>query len=218
MPLFLCPIMSWLFCYFVEARYGYIYREPSPWFNVNIVTDNCPDTIFHCSETHKIHKYGGYLKHFGLRTCMILEAKTEEDAVMLRMLEDQLVIPNTTMKARAPVLQLILNNPDYQALDALCEPIDAYKKDEYKRKGDIKATNVLQRQIDRVMMTVEDLRLAIGEDYIKQAGEFVDNSYAEIERIRKVNKSEAAKVAVARRSLRKKLLSYATFSLNPKLM
>lgn len=209
--------MSWLFCYFVEARYGYIYRDPEPWFNTEVIANNCPDTVFHCSETHLIHKFGGYLKHFGLRTCMIIEAKTEEDAVMLRMFEDQLIMPNNGSKGRTPCLQIIFNNPDYDALATLCEPIEAYKKDEHRRRADLKATSALQRQIDRAMMTVEELRDSLSEEYIKYAGEFVDHSYDEIERLREAAAERSRKAGVARRALRRKLLTYATYCKNPKL-
>lgn len=189
-----------------------MYRDPSPWFNVQLIQDSCPDVIFHCSETHQIHKIGGYLKNFGLRTCMILEATSASDACILKMLEDQIVATDHGNKCRPPSLQLILENPDFEELQKLSDPLEEYKQGDAKRRGNTKATMTLQKQIDRVMSTVEDLDVMLSPEYMEQAAIFVDNGYQEIERIRGIARSESRKATSARKTLQKRLLSKATFS------
>jgi hypothetical protein len=209
--------MSWMFCYYVESRYGYLYRDPAPWFNVDIVAANCPSAFFHCSETHIIHKLGGYLKNFGLRTCLIIETPREDEAVMLRLLGDQLINHNHGTKSRAPVLQLILENPDWNALEDVCQPLEAYKRLEGKRKDEIRATNLLQKQIDRITTTVEDLDGVVGDEYRDQTAKFIEASHSEIERIRSDGRASARTATSARRTLTRKLLSYSSYSLSPNL-
>ncbi len=205
----------YLFCFYVESRYGYLYRTAEPWFDTEVVANNCPGAVFHFSETHPIHKIGNHLKNFGLRACMVIEAEQESDAVLLRMLEDQIIRPG--VGKRPPVLQLVLKDPDWEALGKLCEPLDAHRATEYQRRGEHKATMTLQRQIDRMSDTVDDLQDLLSDGYTRQTDDFIMMSYDEIERIKEASKAASKKAAFARRALLKKLISYSIFTLTPNL-
>lgn len=209
--------VQYMSVWYVDSRYGYIYRTPEPWFNISVVNANCPSAIVHKSETHVLHTYGGYLKNFGLRTALLIEVASTEEAVLLRMLADQIVNQDHGTKSRIPSLQLILENPDWKALEELCEPLKAYKRLEPKRRGDVKGTNLLQKQIDRVNMTIDDLDGVICDAYREQTTKFIEDSYAEIERIRAETRTASRKATTARRHLTRKLLSHATFTLTPNL-
>lgn len=203
--------MSWLFCYYVETRYGCIYRFPNPWFNQEAILEACPGAIFHCSESHKIHAIGGFLKNFGLRTCMIIEVQSDAEAMVLRLMDDQVVSMDHSMKSKPPSLQLILENPDMKTLDELSQPLIEYKRGDAKRRSDNRACQTLQKQVDRVVMTIEDLEGSISTEFIEKASAFVDSSLQEIERIRNEGRVESRKATAARKALQKKLLSFSTY-------
>lgn len=204
--------MSWLFCYFVEPRYGIMYRDPEPWFNVKAIMDACPNVVFHTSETHVLHNIGAYLKNFGLRTCMIIEATSDADACMLRMMEDEIVVPQSLSSSKPPSLQLILQDPDFDELLKLSEPLLDYKKGDARRRENVKAITVLQKHNDRTSMALSDLDSSLSSDFLEQATIFMDVSHQEVERLQMQSRIESRKATAARKVLCRKLLSYSTFA------
>lgn len=209
--------MSWFFVFYVDSRYGYVYREPDPWFNVPLITGNCPDTKFHLSETHHLHRIGGHLKNFGLRTALILETKQETEAVMLKLLLDEIIVNNNGSRSRPPILQLILQDPDFKKLSELCSPLEEIRKGEQKRRHDQKASAMVQKNIERLVMTVEEFDGSFSEEFLQSAETFIGSCNDEIERIRVESRTLSRKAATARRKLQRELLSYATFTHHPDL-
>jgi hypothetical protein len=204
--------VQYLFAFYVETRYGFLYRSPEPWFNQALVREQCPGVIFHCSETHVLHKYGGFMKNLGLRAAMILETHSAEEAVMLRMMSEQIVLPVSGVKSRPPILQLILEDPDWDVLAEISKPLWSHRANEVKRRQDLRTITSLQKQIDRMNTVLEDHSETLSVDFIRNTTTFVNASYDEIDRIKNTSKVESRNASMARRQLQRKLMSYSVFS------
>jgi len=147
---------------------------------------------------------------------MILSTDSEAEAMMLRLLEND-IINQPQGKGRAPSLQMILKDPDFDELKKLCEPLDEYRNGEYSRKADTKYTNVIQRNVERLTATISDLDSMLSPEFMAQVDQFASHAYEEINRIRSANRSQSSKATVARKQLLNKLLSYAIYTKTPKL-
>lgn len=148
---------------------------------------------------------------------MVIEVQDDADALLLRLISDDIVLPNPVTTSKPPVLQFILRDPDWKALDLICKPLELYKARELQRRDDNRVISSLQKCVDRMTSTMADLEEVLSDTYLSQSREFVDHSNIEIDRLHTSVKTASQEAKAARRALSKSLLNYSVFSLKTSL-
>lgn len=203
--------MQYLFVFYIESQNGFLYKSPEPWFNEPFILASCPSAVFHTSETHLLHEYGDLLKNLGLRSSMIIETNDSDEALILRMIIDQVinVVPNARNKP--PILQMILKDPEWDALAEVSAPLWSYRASGQKRLDDHLSSMLMQKQVDRLVDMVNDTSSSLSDRFLRDTQQYIESITDEIERIQKESRDLAKTISRARKALHKKLISYAIY-------
>ena len=207
--------MAWFFCFYITDKVGSCKPDPEKWFNVPLIKSTCPDVIFHLAETHPIHVLGKKLRIYGMQSSLILEVQSDDEAVILSLLGDELLRTQETMLPK--ILQLVLNNPDFEYLDSISQPMSEIKKEQAHLRNAEQLTAAIQRSTDRLIASINEFDVKASALFQHNLEIFVESCNTEISAIRTESRRIAKESSNQRKILLTALLSYATFVASPNL-
>jgi hypothetical protein len=203
--------MTWYFIYYARDNYLHSFHDITACFNQTWLANMCSDTIIHTPESHKLHDVGRHLKNMGMRSSIILQTDNEHEAMILQLMQNEVIHSNSDKSP--PVLQMILQDPDFARLAQACIPLDEIAAEQEYGRDNPQNSNLIQRISLRLAMTVEELGSDLSPKFTGASSVFIDACNDELNRIRETTRSLARRAGNERKKLLKELLSYATFTL-----
>jgi len=203
--------MTWYFIYYARDNYLHSFHDIAACFNRTLLANMCSDTIIHTPESHKLHDIGRHLKNMGLRSSIILQTENEHEALVLQLMLNDVIQQNSSKSP--PVLQMILQDPDFARLAQACIPLEDISAEQEYGRDNPQNSNIVQRISLRLAMSIEELGSDLSPQFVGASSVFIDACNDELNRIRETARSLARRAGNERKVLHKELLSYATFVL-----
>jgi hypothetical protein len=203
--------MTWYFIYYARDNYLHSFHDIGSCFNRTWLANMCSDTTIHLPDSHKLHDIGRHLKNMGLRSAVILQTDNEHEAMILQLMQSDVIHPNSDKSP--PILQMILQDPDFARLAQACIPLEAIEAEQDYGSDGVQNANIIQRISLRLTTTVDTLGSDLSPKFTGASSVFIAACNAELNRIRETSRSLARRAGTERKKLLKELLSYATFAL-----
>jgi hypothetical protein len=196
----------------VNAKYGQTYFNAEECVQVDILNESCENVTVHTGTRHKIHEIGTNLKMYGLGSAIILETDSEQDATILKLLNDSIMNDVKFRNEQRPRLQLIVVSPDFAALDLICQDLEIARHHQQCSREDMEETiRVIQRQADKLVRMIDNLDDQVTDKFKKLTDDYVTSCLNEIEQ-HAVNHRETAKTSTGiRKQLMKAFVPYVVY-------
>jgi hypothetical protein len=188
--------------YFIYTNIGNAPR-PKDKFDWSTLRSVAPSASYETNNSD-IHKIGSLLNNRDLLQSVVVEIKSEPEAVAFKMMQDTFIYH----AKEKPKLDMVLVDVDWPAIFAEGAKIPTMALEQENRKaGQLQVTRMMklyEKFYDSAVATTKVMGQEHNDELMKY-GQTLDRL---VEEYRANNKAETAKLAKERAKLKKKLLSY----------
>lgn len=204
--------MTWYFCYYVNAKYGQPYINPLDCINTDLLKESCSDLVINTGINHALQNIGTNLRMYGLGTAIILETSNEKDVTMLKLLSNSIINETKFRNEQAPVLQLIVLNPNFAKIDIICQDLELAKHHQQCSREDMEeVVRVIKRQADKLDRMGDMMEGQLSPSFKKLTGDYVTSCLNEIALQNDKHKVTAAQTTNIRKKLMHAFLPFIVY-------